>query len=64
MTANNKNMYQRKLESLMKVRAFFPNATVCNLQTDVKDFYPNLIRLNHPQLGVIVIVSDNMFRKN
>ena len=58
------NKYQRKLEILLKVRAIFPEATVCNLQKDVKDFFPSAMRLNHPEIGLVVVVGKGMIGQN
>jgi hypothetical protein len=58
------NKYQRKLESILKVRALFPNATVCNFQVDHPDFFPNALRLQHPELGILVIIGEPMLGQN
>jgi hypothetical protein len=54
----------QKLNSLVRVQNLFPNATVCNFQVDYPDFFPNTLRLQHPELGLLVIIGEPMIGKN
>jgi hypothetical protein len=55
---------KQAVESLIKLQKLFPNTSICHLNIDAPNFFPEVIRYKHQDLGIVIIVGQPAFLKN
>ncbi len=58
------NKYQEVSDSIKRLKQLFEHSHICTLGKDDPKFFSNIIRFEHPVLGTVILIDDQLTFKN